>query len=286
MSQSRPVAATVGSALALALFTTVAAAGESGRSGWYVSAAAGLSRMAEMSQTGTNRDPTCYPNDSCAGLVLDGYRWVYDLDADQGSAFEVALGYRIDDIRVELSARRQASDLEHRFRSISLLDGSTVPAGPASPYRSNVETSLDALESRTLSVNLYRDFALSGTALTPYLGAGAGVSRTKVTGLYYRNLYSCSAGCDAGPPESFESWQETDLSDMVLSGHLHAGMDYRVSDAFSLGVKATYSVLQDMEDESGYRVHAIDGMTSTTTISDMSQLSVLFAVTYLFGTFR
>ncbi|MCY4592753.1 MAG: outer membrane beta-barrel protein [Alphaproteobacteria bacterium] len=286
MKQSRRTAAILGSALVLALFATVATAGESGRSGWYVSAAGGLSRMANMGQTGTNRDPTCYPNDSCAGLVLDGYRWVYDLDADQGSAFEVALGYRIDDVRIELSARRQASDLEHRFRSISLLDGSTVPAGPASPYRSHAETSIDALESTTLSINLYRDFALSGTDLTPYLGAGAGVSRAEVTGLYYRNRYSCSTGCDAGPPERFESWQETDLSDTVLSGHLHAGVDYRVDDAFSLGVKVTYSVLQDLEDESGYHVHAIDGLTSTTTISDMSQLSVLFAVTYLFGAFR
>jgi len=286
MKPSRPAAAILGSALGLAFLATVAVAGEPGRSGWYISAAGGAGLMADMRQAGTNRDTTCYPNDSCAGLVLDGYRWVYDLEADRGSTFEVALGYRIDGIRIELSARQLASDLGHRFRSVSLLDGSTVPADPSSPYQGQTETSLDALESRALSINLYRDLELPGTALTPYLGVGGGVSWTEVTGLYYRNRYSCPADCDAGPPDRFESWQETDLSDMVLSGHLHAGMDYRVSDAFSLGVKLTYSVMQDMEDESSYHVHAIDGMTSTTTISEMSQFSVLFGVSYHFGEFR
>ena len=73
------------------------------------------------------------------------------------------------------------------------------------------------------------------------------------------------------------------MSDTVLSGHLHAGVDYGITEAFSLGLKLTWSVMGKMADESPYRDHAVPGMTSTTEISDMSHWSLLLGVKYMFG---
>lgn len=73
------------------------------------------------------------------------------------------------------------------------------------------------------------------------------------------------------------------MSDTVLSGHLHAGVDYSIAKAFSLGLKLTWSVMGKMADESPYRDHAVPGMTSTTEISDMSHWSLLLGVKYMFG---
>ena len=58
------------------------------------------------------------------------------------------------------------------------------------------------------------------------------------------------------PPLSFyNSSQDADLSDTVLAGHLHAGVDYSLSDKTLLGLKLTYSMLGSMEARDGYAIH-------------------------------
>ena len=285
MRRSRTVWSVVAIVLAACLPQVIgeARADGPGKPRWYVSVGAGGNWMPGMRQVGHNRDGTCYPNNDCTGVAVDGYRWVYDPLADDGRAFEVAAGYRFDGIRFELSASQRKNRLEQRFRSIAYRDGSAIADDPSSPYRSSSRASIDALRTRTLMLSAYRDFPLAGTAFTPYLGAGAGVSRAEVKGLYFRSRYSCAADCDAGPPERYDSWQQDDMSDTVLSGHLHAGVDYRIAEAFSLGLKLTWNVIGKMADESPYRDHAVPGMTSTTEISDMSHWSLLLGVKYMFG---
>ena len=285
MKRSRATWNVFAIALAVCLSGTAgeARADGPGKHRWYVSAGAGANWIPGMKQVGHNRDGTCYPDDDCTGVAVDGYRWVYDLIADDGQAFEIAVGYRFDGMRVELSASQRKNRLEQRFRSIAYRDGAPVAGDLSSPYWSSSRTSIDALRTRTLMLSVYRDFPLAGTAFTPYLGVGGGVSRAEVTGLYFRNRYSCAADCDAGPPERYDSWQEDDLSDTVLSGHLHAGVDYGIGEDFSLGLKLTYSVMGNMTDESPYRDHAVPGMTSTTEVSGMSHWSLMLGVKYAFG---
>ena len=94
------------------------AAGEPRRSGWYMGAGAGANWSSSMEQMGHNRETTCYPNDDCSHLpggIPDGYRWRYDLEADTGVAFEAAIGFMFDGVRLELSASQRNNDLEQKF---------------------------------------------------------------------------------------------------------------------------------------------------------------------------
>ena len=59
------------------------------------------------------------------------------------------------------------------------------------------------------------------------------------------------------PPLSFYNTSlDDDLSDTVLAGHLHAGADVRIADRTWLGLKMTYSMLNDIETRGGYDLHA------------------------------
>ncbi len=260
------------------------AAGEAKRSGWYIGAGVGLNWTSEMEQAGRNRDTICYPNNDCTGAAPGGYRWYYDLPADGGAAFEISAGRMFDRARLELSLTERRNDVEQKFTGITYLDGSAIVPDPASNYTESAATEIDRLTVRTVSLNVYYDFPLAKSRLTPYLGAGVGVSFVKLSGLYYHSRYSCkdpSSNCER--PEQYNSRQDVDLSDTVLSKSLHAGVDYRLNDSFLLGLKLSYGLVDDMEDKSGYSEHAVPGLTSLTKISDMDHLSLMLALKYRFG---
>ena len=50
-----------------------------------------------------------------------------------------------------------------------------------------------------------------------------------------------------------------------------------------MGLKLSYSLVDDMEDRSGYSEHLVPGLTSLTEISGMNHWSVMFGVKYFFG---
>ena len=58
------------------------------RSGWYVGGGVGANWASNISQSGWNRDPLCYPTDACFDLdprpEVSGYRWHYDIAAATG----------------------------------------------------------------------------------------------------------------------------------------------------------------------------------------------------------
>ena len=64
-------------------------------------------------------------------------------------------------------------------------------------------------------------------------------------------------GNPCGPlrPNTINVTMPADLSDTVLAGHLHAGVDYSLSDKTLLGLKLTYSMLGRMEARDGYAIH-------------------------------
>lgn len=261
-------------------------AGESQPSGWYVGAGAGLNWISDMKQAGWNRDDICYPNDDCTGKAsIGGYRWFYDLDADRGSLFEIAIGRRFGNLRLELSANQRENDIDQEFTSITYLDGSAIVPKEMSNYSSQTTVSIDDLKTRTLLLNVYYDFPLAHSRVTPYVGAGVGLSYTKLSGLFFRAEYSCTSGCSATPPEAeyYNSWQDEDLSDTVFSKHLYAGADYSLDDRFLLGLKASYSLVNDMRDKGRYIDHPILGQLNQTRISDMDHWSLTLDLKYLFG---
>ncbi len=286
-------------ALAVCALLSAAGAGyaqEAKPSGWYVGAGLGINKASTAEQAGWNRDDICYPEDDCSHLpggAPEGYRWYYDLEADDGAAFEISLGRTLGAFRLELALAQRKNDFEQKFTGITYLDGSRSVPARDSNYQSalNPDNGVDDLTTRTLSLNAYYDFSIAGSRFTPYVGAGVGVSFVELSGVFFDIRYSCknpSTDCDM--PEQYDSRQYEDLSDTVLSTHLHAGLDYRMSDKMQLGLKLTYSMVGDMEDVKGTYVkhpefaeHPAARLPNFTTISGMNHFSVMFGVKYFFG---
>ncbi len=264
------------------------AAQEAKPSGWYVGASIGINKASGIEQAGHNRDNICYPEDDCshlAGGAPEGYRWYYDLDADDGAALEISVGRTFGDFRLELGLAQRKNDVEQKFTDITYLDGARIMARPVSNYQSEANASIDDLTTRTLSLNAYYDFSIAGSRFTPYVGAGVGVSFVELSGVYFEARYSCkNPAMDCDIPEQYDGRQNEDLTDTVLSAHLHAGLDYRASDKMLLGLKLTYSMVGDMEDVKGdYDFHPVAGLSNFTTISGMNHFSVMLGVKYFFG---
>lgn len=267
-----------------AVLAASGAAAEDARSGWYVGASVGTSRVSDMEQAGRNRDDICYPDSDCSGGAPEGYRWLYDLDPESAAAFEVAVGRMFGRWRLELSLSERRNKVKQKFSSISYLDGSRSVPNPASNYRSATRADADRLSTRTLALGVYHDFALPGSRFTPYLGAGLGVSFVELSGVYFEARYSCANSApDCANPERYDSRQDVDLADAVLSTHLHAGLDYALSDRFLLGLKLSYSMVEDAEDAGGYAEHPVPGIKSVTEISGMNHWALTLGVKYLFG---
>ena len=278
-------------ALAVCAFLSAAGASdaqEARPTGWYVGASLGINKTTGVEQAGHNRDNICYPEDDCshlAGGAPEGYRWSYDLDADDGAAFEISVGRTVGAFRLELALAQRKNDLEQKFKDITYRDGSRSMPAQNSNYESRSSGGVDELTTRTLSLNAYYDFSIAGSRFTPYLGAGAGVSFVELSGVYFQSWYSCrNPAADCEMPEQYNSRQYEDLTDTVLSAHLHAGLDYNMSEKVQLGLKLSYAMVGDMEDvKGGYDFHPVPGISNFTTISGMNHWSVMFGVKYFFG---
>ena len=145
--------------------------------------------------------------------------------------------------------------------------------------------SIDNLLTRSLLPNVYYDFPLANSRITPYLGIGLGLSHVKLSRLFFRAEYSCSGKCNAelSPPGAYNSWQDENLSDIVFSKHLYAGADYRLNNGFLLGLKLFYSLVNDMKDTGRYIEHPVPDLLNHTTISGMDHWSVTVNLKYFLG---
>ena len=269
---------------------------ETERSGWYIGGGIGVNWADDMKQVGWNRDTYCYP-DSCdnpgrsqdiSGVSIPGYRWSYDLDMGIGSAFEIAVGRVFNRLRLEISAAQRKNDIDQQFTGITYLDGRAPyrPSDENNKVVSNGMARIDDLTTRTLSLNAYYDFLDTLPRITPYLGVGLGVAFVKVSGVYFSSDYK-----DPSDPSRdlsfYNSRKETDESDTVLVGNLYAGTDYSLTDETLLGLKFTYSIMDDFEDTGGYLYHPVHednpAFTSHESFSGPRQWSVMVTVKYLFG---
>ncbi len=256
--------------------------------GWYVGGSIGFNTTSGIEQAGYNRDNTCYPYHDCTHITdgsPDGYRWFYDLEADQGTVFEIVSGHAFGTFRLELALAQRRNDIEQKFTGITYLDDSHITARPMSNYQSESDTHIDDLTTRSLSLNAYYDFPVMGRRFTPYLGGGVGVSFLKLSGLYFQSWHSCkNPALDCDMPERYNGRQHVDLSDSVYSAHLYAGFDYRIKERTLLGLKLTYSMVGDMKDVKGdYDFYPVPDISNFTTISNMDHWSLMLGVKYFFG---
>ena len=249
-----------------------------------------------MKQVGWNRDTYCYPDSvpcyenpgrsqEISGVSIPGYRWSYDLDMGVGSAFEIAIGRAFNRLRLEISAAQRKNDVDQQFAGITYLDGRD-PYPQNKKVMSNSMARIDDLTTRTLSFNAYYDFLDTLPMITPYLGVGLGVAFVEISGVYFSSDYK-----DTSNPSNdlsfYNSRKDSDESDTVLVGNLYAGADYSLTDETLLGLKFTYSMMDDVEDTGGYLYHPVHednpAFTSHENFSGPRQWSVMVTVKYLFG---
>ena len=255
---------------------------ESNRSAWYVDAGAGMNWTSTMKQEGWNRDMICYPDDDCrnVGGTPEGYRWFYDLNSDAGSAFDVSIGRTFSSFRVEFSAAQRKNAVEQAFTAITFLDGSEI-LHKNSNYQSSATTSVDDIASRSLSLNAYHELPFPRNRISAYLGVGLGVTFIELSGLFFEARYSCKdSRTDCERPEQYDSFQDVDLSDSVLSKHLYAGVDYPLDDRLLVGLKLSYSLMDELLDTSSYAVHPVPDLTNETEIKDMNHWSLTLRLRY------
>ena len=181
-----------------AILMVFAASGEAGaepeRSGWYVGGGIGANWTSRIDQAGWNRDTYCYPDSSSCAVPgpsenIPGYRWMYDLDMDAGSAFEISVGRLFNRWRLELSAAQRNNAIEQKFKNVTFLDGRLDTRPPGNMVTSNSMSRIDDLTTRTLSVNAYYDFTDVFERITPYLGVGLGVAFVEISGVHFSTNY-------------------------------------------------------------------------------------------------
>ena len=188
--------------------------------------------------------------------------------------------------RLELSAAQRNNALEQKFKSITFLDGrvDTPPSG--NTVMADTMARIDDLTTRTLSVNAYYDFTDVFERITPYVGVGLGVAFVEISGVHFSTRYEDTAD-PARDLSEFNSSQDADLSDTVLVGNFYAGADYSLTAETLLGVKLTYSLMDDVEHTGIYQrhpMHAQDpAFPNHNMFSGPRQFSAMLTVKYLFG---
>ena len=252
------------------------------QTGWYLGAGLGMNRIGAFDQTGFNADMNCYPGFQCDSAPA-GYRWFYDIEADSGSALELAAGRAWSNWRAEIALTRLDNAIDQQFTGIEFLNGSPVQSTAQSDYRMNTMADIGDFAIDSFSLNLYRDFPGPGV-LMPYLGAGLGAARAEITELYFEERYTCiSEVCRGRPQGEFDSRQRTDLSDTVYFAQLFAGADYDIGENLKLGLKLAWRHIDEFSAIGSYLEHASAAGGNTNAFSATSHWSASIELKRFFG---
>ena len=231
-------------------------------SAWYIAAGAGVGEGDDVQQEGWNRDSICYPDSACFDAdpvpSLPGYRWTYDNALDPGSAFELSLGRELGRARLELAISQQSNDIQQAFASIAYFDRASIEPRAGAPVDSGASGSIAHQRVRSLVLDIFYDFPRAWGAISPWVGAGVGMSSVEMGSVRFSTSYSDVSGRSEvyDPPLAFYgSRQNEDLSDQVFVWRLHAGADYALSAKTSIGLKFTWVAAGDIEDTGSYLTH-------------------------------
>ncbi len=100
-------------------------------------------------------------------------------------------------------------------------------------------------------VNVYYDF-VSDSRWTPYVGAGAGWTRTQLryNSLFLRKTIAQGYPADKPPAAAGTSSRiDTDISDTAFGFQILGGMDYALTETVSVGIQGRWVSFSDIEDE-------------------------------------
>ncbi|MCY4643973.1 MAG: outer membrane beta-barrel protein [Bacteriovoracales bacterium] len=229
------------------------------RKGWYIGVGAGVNKSLSTGTGGSNLDTFCYPDNACFEQSpppsVPGYRWGYDLEVDSSTGLELFVGKMMGNIRLEGAIGKKESGVTQIFEGITYLDETPILSRNGGTVQTHSQASIGELKATTLMLNTYYDFP-EWKKLTPYIGAGIGVSFVKLDDYNFDIYYSDSTDTLYDPPlSSYGAAQDQDFSESPLSLQFHLGVDYRLGKTTSLGIKATFSDIDDSSDDATYRHH-------------------------------
>ncbi len=190
-------------------------------------------------------------------------KWTNKFDGGTGVLAGLALGYREGNFRIEG---------EYFYRNATHNDASEPSFGGVSLLKefqeiSESEEAIDDLISHNFFTNLYYDFT-SDSKWTPYLGMGVGFAQVK---LDYFNRFTRSS--NPGLIKTFDESGYDDaqkkelkaavagtttigrskLSDTLFGYQAIAGVDYRISEPVTIGLKFRWVDFGKLKDSDEYR---------------------------------
>lgn len=183
--------------------------------------------------------------------------WFNDFDGGSGLLAGVALGYRLGSFRVEG---------EYFYRGTTYDDTSEIDRGTAQVNLDKAaqeleltEGGLDDVLSHNFFANLYYDYR-SDSKFTPYVGFGVGFARVSLDyfNRWKRNDDPQFITTFDGEPNADElntkvagttTIARAKLSDTLFGYQAIAGVDYRVSDPVTIGLKFRWADFGEFESD-------------------------------------
>lgn len=230
---------------------------------WYIGGGIESHLPFTIHQFGDNKDTTCYPDRFCFTQILSGYRWHHDVHKDPGLSLEFFVGKELkEDIRVEITFARQKNNLEQgpiEYHGKAPLPSDTNPYQNQINISSNTISEIDDIITHTLSVNFHHDLKdIVPQRVTPNIGFGIGLSHIKINGVRFSTDYqnTINPSIIYNPPlPSYNSHRENDISNLNLSIHLHAGIDFNITSRNVLGLRFTFTDIGSIDYKGYYSKH-------------------------------
>lgn len=225
--------------------------------GWYMGMDLGFAKAPDLKVDGGDNDvPT-----TCDGFFVDTptcdqnrplTSFWNEVDGGTGILAGAALGYRLGDFRVEGEYFYRTTTHDGRSDTQGLDQDTERKRGQE---LEKLDGGVDDVLSHNFFANLYYDFN-SDSRFTPYVGVGVGVAQVSMDFFSrWKRHY------DPDKIETFEVASQnqrvagtTTIADKKLTDTLFgyqalAGVDYRVSDPVSIGLKFRWADFGEFKDE-------------------------------------
>ena len=228
------------------------------QNGWYIGMELGVAFAPKMKVFGMDTDvaTTCdgfFVTDTAnaQGCNPPPAEWSNEVGTGSGVVAGLAFGYRIQSLRAEgeyfyrTVSRDETTELDDIFDAVT--------QDKAEQELEVADSGIENALSHNLFVNLYYDFH-SERKLTPYLGIGAGAARMSLDyfGRFKRNSRPQAITTFPNNPDGTISdlnrllagtttIGNAKLKDTLFGYQALAGLDYHVSDAFTMGLKVRWT---------------------------------------------
>ena len=208
------------------------------------------------------------PRKDCTQSTRDAFSWIQQFDGGTGLLAGVALGYRLERLRVEGEYFYRGTTYDESIDNIQLLPAGEPFQGGKQDELSYIEAGVDDVLSHNFFANLYYDFR-SDSKFTPYVGFGVGFEQIS---LDYFNRWARNYDFRDIPTftidKDIEDISEAErenrellnqrvagtttigrakLSDSLFGYQAIAGVDYRVSESVTIGFKFRWANFGEFE---------------------------------------